>query len=69
MARLGTFASGSRYNRWSKSGRWEGIFTVLSQDADVEYLMVDGSIVRVHQHGAPKKQLRKRKRWASHEAD
>ena len=58
----------TRYNRWSKSGRWETIFTALSQDADVEYLMVDGSIARVHQHGAPKKQLRKQKRWASREA-
>jgi transposase len=47
-----TFA---RYNRWSKSGRWETIFMALSQDADFAYLMVDGSIVRVHQHGAPKK--------------
>ena len=44
----------TRYNRWSKSGRWENIFTALSQDADFEYLMVDGSIARVHQHGAPK---------------
>ena len=58
----------TRYNRWSKSGRWETIFTALSQDADFEYLMVDGSIARVHQHGAPKKQLRKQKRWASREA-
>ena len=45
----------TRYNRWSKSGRWETIFMALSQDADFEYLMVDGSIVRVHQHGVPKK--------------
>ena len=44
----------TRYNRWSKSGRWETIFTALSQDADFEYLMVDGSIARVHQHGAQK---------------
>ena len=58
----------TRYNRWSKNRRWENIFTVLSQDADFEYLMVDGSIIGVHQHGAPKKQLRKRKRWVSHEA-
>ena len=27
----------------------------LSQAADFAYLMVDGSIVRVHQHGVPKK--------------
>ena len=44
-----------RYNRWSKKGVWEGIFEALSDDKDLEYLMVDGSIARVHQHGAPKK--------------
>jgi len=45
----------TRYNRWSKKGRWQAIFDALSQEPDLEYLMVDGSIVRVHQHGAPKK--------------
>ena len=44
-----------RYNRWSISGRWEVIFKALSEDSDLEYLMVDGTIVRVHQHGAPQK--------------
>jgi len=52
----------TRYNRWSKKGRWQAIFESLSKDADFEYLMVDGSIARVHQHGAPKKTLKKRKR-------
>ena len=45
-----------RYNRWSKKGRWQAIFEALSDDKDLEYLMVDGSIVRVHQHGAPPKE-------------
>jgi hypothetical protein len=31
--------------------------------------MVDGSIVRVHQHGAAKKHVRTPKPWASPEAD
>ena len=44
-----------RYNRWSKKGVWEEIFEALSEDKDLEYLMVDGSIARVDQHGAPKK--------------
>lgn len=44
-----------RYNRWSKKGVWERIFTTMSDDPDLEYVMVDGSIVRVHQHGAAKK--------------
>lgn len=44
-----------RYNRWSHKGYWEKIFSQLSQDRDLEHLMVDGSITKVHQHGAPKK--------------
>jgi len=47
-----------RYNRWSHNDRWAAIFTALRQDPDLEYLMVDGSITRVHQHGAPKKNSR-----------
>ena len=56
----------TRYNRWSKKGRWEIIFSVLSEDADFEYLMIDGSIARVHQHGAPPKKTRKQKLLESH---
>ncbi len=52
----------TRYNRWSKKGHWGKIFSVLSEEADFEYLMVDGSIARVHQHGAPQKKARKQKR-------
>ncbi len=51
----------TRYNRWSKKGRWEILFSVLSEEADFEYLMIDGSIARVHQHGAPQKKPRKQK--------
>jgi len=44
-----------RYNRWSKKGVWERVFHLMADDPDFEYLMVDGSIVRVHQHGAAKR--------------
>lgn len=43
-----------RYNRWSHKDIWTKIFQTVSADPDLEYLMVDGSIVRVHQHGAVK---------------
>jgi transposase len=59
----------TRYNRWSKKGRWQAIFEALSEEPDLEYLMVDGSIARVHQHGAPKKTLKRTKPLASHAAD
>jgi len=33
-----------------KRGAFERIFKALSEDADFEYIMVDGTIVRVHRH-------------------
>ena len=44
-----------RDNRWCHKGHWERIFEAVSGDPDLTYLMVDGSVVRVHQHGAAKK--------------
>ncbi len=55
-----------RYNRWSHKGHWARIFDAIATAPDLEYLMVDGSIVRVHQHGAAKKKARMRRRWVSH---
>ena len=40
-----------RFRRWAKKGVFEQIFKVLSADADFEYVLIDGTIVRVHQHG------------------
>ena len=47
-----------RYNRWTQKGVWTQVFDTLSKECDLEYLMVDGSITRVHQDGAPKKVLK-----------
>lgn len=46
-----------RLSRWSESGVWERIFKILIADADNEYVMIDSTIVRAHQHraGAQKK--------------
>ena len=41
-----------RFNRWCRRGVWESLFKVLSQDADFEYILVDSTIVRAHQHSA-----------------
>lgn len=41
-----------RFNRWAKGGRWEKIFEALSDDPDFEYVMIDSTIVRSHQHAA-----------------
>ena len=57
-----------RYDRWSRKGVWLKLMTSLAGDADLEHLMVDGSIVRVHPHGAAKKQHRLPRQWVSPEA-
>ena len=41
-----------RFRRWACKGVFESLFTALSGDPDFEYALVDGTIVRVHQHGA-----------------
>jgi len=41
-----------RHSRWSKSGVWERVFKMLSQDPDNEYVMIDSTIVRAHQHSS-----------------
>ena len=50
-----------RFSRWAKSGVFEGIFKLLASDHDNEYMMIDATIVRAHQHsaGARKKTARK----------
>ena len=58
----------NRFSRWCSKGTWEKVFEILSEECDMEYLMVDGSIIRIHQHGAPKKQLKLLKLLANHEA-
>ena len=40
-----------RFRRWADKGVFERIFQSLSGDPDFEYAIIDGTIVRVHQHG------------------
>ena len=40
-----------RFRRWTLKGIFERIFNSLSGDPDFEYAIIDGTIVRVHQHG------------------
>ena len=41
-----------RFSRWSKKGVWQMIFNTLAVDSDTEWLMLDSTIVRAHQHAA-----------------
>ena len=38
--------------RWAKSGVFERIFKLLASDLDIEYMMIDATIVRADQHSA-----------------
>ena len=51
-----------RYNRWSKAGVFERLFQALADDPDFEYLMIDSTIVRAHQHSAGAKGGLKRRK-------
>ena len=41
-----------RFRRWAKAGIWQMIFNTLAVDADTEWLMIDATIIRAHQHAA-----------------
>jgi transposase len=41
-----------RFRRWAKKGIWESIFNALVEEPDLEYLIIDSTIVRAHQHAA-----------------
>ena len=37
-----------RFNSWSKKGIWDMLFEFCADDPDLEYLMIDATIVRAH---------------------
>ena len=41
----------NRFVRWRKLGVWDRIFDAVSEDPDMEFAMVDATIVKVHRHG------------------
>jgi transposase len=40
-----------RYRDWVKAGVFKIIFEAVSDDPDMEFAMIDGTIVKVHRHG------------------
>jgi transposase len=40
-----------RFNRWAKKGVWQRVFDAL-QDPDLEWVMLDATIIRAHVHAA-----------------
>lgn len=41
-----------KFNAWSKDGKIYLVFKVLSFDQDTEWIFIDGSVVRAHQHSS-----------------
>jgi transposase len=41
-----------RFCRWAAKGVWERLFAAMSDDPGFDYLILDSTIVRVHQHAA-----------------
>jgi transposase len=42
----------SRFNRWSKVGVWQTLFSTVNKEADREWHFVDSTSIRAHQHGS-----------------
>ncbi len=40
-----------RFRDWVKAGVFKRLFDAVSDDPDLEYAMVDATIVKVHRHG------------------
>ena len=38
-----------RFRRWAKAGVFENLFNAMRDDPDLEYALIDGTIVSVHQ--------------------
>ena len=41
----------TRFWRFAKNGVWQRIFKRFSDDPDFEYVLIDATHIRVHQHG------------------
>jgi transposase len=54
-----------RFARWQEKGVWQALFKGLSEDADLEWLMLDSTVVRAHACAAGAKKLRETKLLAA----
>jgi len=58
-----------RFSRWSKAKVWERVFADLTRDRDNQYLMLDSTLVCVHQQAATGKGGTKIRLWGVPEVD
>ena len=57
-----------RFDRWGTKGVWKRVFEAL-QDPDLEWMIIDSTVVRAHQHAAGKKGGKVMRHSAVPEAD
>ena len=41
-----------RFNQWCKKGVWQRLFAAVQDDPDLEWLMMDSTVIRAHPHAA-----------------
>jgi transposase len=58
-----------RFTRWARTGVWERVFASLTGDPDNQYLMLDTTLVRVHQQAACGKGGTRIRLWGVPEED
>jgi putative transposase len=42
----------TRFNRWGKKQVWHRVMVALSEEPDLQELMIDSTVIRAHQHAA-----------------
>lgn len=57
-----------RFARWQEKGVWQELLQHLSADADLEWAMIDSTVVRAHACAAGASQKKGRRRSAGHAA-
>ena len=58
-----------RFRRWARSGVFESLFKAVSEDVDLEYALIDGTIVQVHQKATGSKGELGLRQLGAHAAD
>jgi transposase len=57
-----------RFARWQEKGVWQALLTALAEDADLEWLMLDSTVMRAHACAAGAKKGRVIRPLAAHGA-